>query len=52
MVKKSIEIRNQANDARNIINHAKNDFGKIFFKLMNNCVFEKDIENCKKSQRY
>ena len=31
---------------------AKNDFGKDFFKLMNNTVFGKNNEKCKKAQRH
>ena len=31
---------------------AKNDFEKCFLKLMNNSVFPKGYEKCKKAQRY
>ena len=31
---------------------AKNDFEKGFLKLMNNSVFPKGYEKCKKAQRY
>ena len=31
---------------------AKNDCEKDFFKLMNNSVFGKGYEKCKKAQRY
>ena len=31
---------------------AKNGFGKDFFKLMNNTVFGKNNEKCKKAQRH